>query len=137
MFFESKHKINQPIPKEYIYHRKQYHNRLILRISWKIGESYVSISFVLDTGAPNGFYLCDQARKCLLPRIQTDDLDNDYVTVANTGNISKKIVVSPTHCNYTPANIMGLKALMFFGHIENTVYLSKMRFVHGVIPEGI
>jgi hypothetical protein len=106
---------NNPVITEFIFHRKQYHNRLIIRISWKVGDLYVPISFVLDTGAPNGFYLSEQARKCLLPRIEMDDLDNEYIVIKNTENKSKKIIVSPVPSNHAPANIMGLKALMFFG----------------------
>jgi len=53
--------IPYPLPLQTIFHRKAYHSRLILRISWKVGEGrFVPMSFVCDTGAPGFFYLCEK-----------------------------------------------------------------------------
>jgi len=108
--------ISHPSPIEYIYHKKQYHNRIIVRISWKISiGSYVPISFVVDTGAPNGFYLSPRAFECLQPRICTDDMDNQYVSIHNNRGQHKNIMVCSTPYNHSPANIIGLKVLIFLG----------------------
>jgi hypothetical protein len=108
--------VSQPISIEYIYHKKQFHNRLIVRISWQISpHSYVPMSFVIDTGAPNGFYLSPKAFKCLQQRIHTDEMDNQYVIIQNTKEHTKKLMVCPTPSNHCPANIIGLKTLMFLG----------------------
>lgn len=119
--------LDHPIPIEYIYHKKQYHNRLIVRISWQIsGCLYIPMSFVIDTGAPNGFYLSAKAFQCLGKRIHTDDMDNQYIILHNTKKQTKKLMVSPTPYNHSPANIIGLKTLMFLGlelHEDETVCL--------------
>lgn len=119
--------LSHPLPVQYIYHKKQYHNRLIVRITWQISQtSYIPISFVIDTGVPNGFYLSTKAFQCLEQRIRTDDMDNQYVIIGNTKNQSKKLMVSPTPYNHSPANIIGLKTLMFLGlelHEEDTMRL--------------
>lgn len=115
-----------PTPIEFIYHKKQYHNRIIARVSWLVGCSFVPMSFVIDTGAPNGFYLSHKAFQHLQPRIQIDDMDNQYVCIKNSKNQTKNIMVCPTPYNHSPANIIGLKILMFLGmeiHTDETICL--------------
>ena len=59
--------ITRPTPvTEFIDHVKPYHNRMIVRISWRKPEDEViSMSFICDTGAPMGFYLSGRARAVL------------------------------------------------------------------------
>jgi len=106
-------KNQEPVNISYISHHKLYHNRLILRISWKTSRGgYVPMSFVCDTGAPMHFYLSDAALECLkeAERIKEDDLEVPFVMV-----FGKRATVQETPPGHRPGNIMGLLMLKRLG----------------------
>jgi hypothetical protein len=91
----------------YIHHNRGHHNRLIVRLCWKVGDGYIPMSFVCDTGAPMGLYLSNKARSNLQRRIFEDEMGNEYVTICDLG----KATVEPTPPGHAPANILGLRVL--------------------------
>ena len=104
-----------PIDPCFIYH--QYpgrQNRLSLRVSWCLGpERFVAMTFILDTGAPNHFYLSNKALQVLEDAEITcvsEDLDIEYVYV-----FGRKALVETTPNACQPANIIGLKMLKRLG----------------------
>lgn len=68
---------------EFIYHSYfGRHNRLILRVAWKVSESVmIPMSFVCDTGAPSHLYLSKKAFSVLnkYNLILEDDKEAKYV----------------------------------------------------------
>ena len=103
--------VEQPFT-TYIPHFSGHHNSLIVRACWKNHDtSYIPMSFVCDTGAPMGFYLCAMARNKLInsSRIKEDETGNEYVML--NGGIGKAAVES-TPDGHAPANIIGLRVLM-------------------------
>lgn len=100
---------------DYIYHTKKYHNRLLLRICFKINNDlFVPITFVCDTGAPGSLYLSEKAREQIEDaRILKDrDLGIEYIKLSTT---KKKIQIDDHPSNHKNINIMGLMALSRFG----------------------
>lgn len=96
---------------ELILHTKPYHNRLIMRMSFDIGGVYIPVSFICDTGAPGSFYLSETTRLSRIAEvIQRDELDNEFVRING-----KAFSVSDSPGHHPYANIMGLKALLYFG----------------------
>jgi len=93
---------------EYIPHLSGHNNRLIVRICWKINDSFVPMSFVCDTGAPMGLYLSEKAYIVLKTRIREDDLGHQYVHIDTIGKSS----IESTPLGHAPANIIGLRLLM-------------------------
>ena len=94
--------------KEYLYVKKSHHNRLLLRISYKIeNNNYVPISFICDTGAPSGIYLSKYAKNIIKSRIHEDELQNEYIIL----NDNKKINVSDTPLQHGDINIFGIQIL--------------------------
>ncbi len=105
--------IKAPIDTEFIFHKNQHHNRLIMRISWMLGDNrYVPMSFVCDTGAPMFFYLDTRAIDILRTHsvITEDELQTLYVTTNG-----HKALVQETPATHKPANIIGLLMLSRFG----------------------
>ena len=47
--------IENSIQYETIFHKKFYHNRLILRISITVKNRFIPISFICNTGIPDSF----------------------------------------------------------------------------------
>ena len=104
--------------------RRAGHRRLICRISWQLQDgTFLPMSFVVDTGAPSHFYLCDQAFDLLVEggRLKKDGNGNDYLVV-----FSRNALVAETPENHRPANILGL------------TMISELRgiFVGGEVPQG-
>lgn len=102
---------DEPIPVEYIYHEFHgRHPRLHLRCSIKLSDDeFLSVSFVLDTGAPK-FYLCDHLSHILTARgirEQDHDLGMSFVTI-----FGRKYHAERTPDGHHPANIIGLKTLL-------------------------
>lgn len=96
---------------EYIPHFNGHHNRLIIRICWKVSDSeYMPMSFVCDTGAPMGFYLCNEAIALLkrYRRIIEDETGTEYAYIHDVG----KAAVEPTPPSHAPGNIIGLRVLI-------------------------
>lgn len=94
-------------------HGGSRHNRIISRLSWKVGNKYVPMSFICDTGATRHIYLSKLAYSMLSSAnriIEDPDLGTKYVTING-----RKAAVLPTPDNYEPANLMGLPILIRFG----------------------
>lgn len=94
-------------------HGGSRHNRIISRLSWKVGNKYLPMSFICDTGATRHIYLSKLAYSMLNTAnriIEDPDLGAKYVTING-----RKAAVLPTPDNYEPANLMGLPILIRFG----------------------
>ena len=47
-----------PFPLQVLLHKRPQHNRLLLRVCWRLGDDrFVPVTFVCDTGAPGAVYL--------------------------------------------------------------------------------
>lgn len=103
--------IRQPIT-EFIFHRKTDHNRLILRICFKVSNiSYIPFTFILDTGAPSQLYINDITRRLIKDRIEIDsETDIEFIKIAG-----KRMLVKQSPDNHPDTNILGLMALFHFG----------------------
>ena len=99
-----------PMQYETIFHKKFHHNRLILRISIFVENRFIPISFICDTGAPDSFYLSSDVIRLLSDRLKEDDLGATFIKINN-----KRFFVGSTPSNHDSINIIGLKALSFFG----------------------
>lgn len=105
----------EPMEPELIFHHvRGRHNRLWLRVSWQLGENkFMPMSFLLDTGAPKHFYMCNQAMTALEAAGLTgvdEDTDVEWTTI-----FGRKCLVELTPEQHQPANIIGLKMLKRLG----------------------
>lgn len=103
--------INGPIPnKELIFnHRQGRHNRLLVRIPWKLNNEYTTFTFVLDSNAPKHLYLCKKAISLLEEKkLIFEDTDSNIIYVNIHG---RKCPIEPTPFSHEPANLIGLKML--------------------------
>jgi len=88
---------------EIIYHRKKFHNRLFLRICFKLdNQTFTPITFILDTGSPMYFYLCPKAKEFLNDIIRKDEFDTEYIVLPD----SKKFTVDDTPHVHENVNII-------------------------------
>jgi|SRR3989344_9183390 len=94
---------------ERIFNKKSHHNRLLLRISWKVKDGYIPMTFVCDTGAPMNFYISDIGKKLIITRINEDELQTEYVVINN-----KKFTISNTPLIHENSNIIGLCLLDYW-----------------------
>lgn len=112
------------------HHIRGQHNRLWLRVSWQLSSrKFTTMSFLLDTGAPKHFYLCDKALKVVEQDGQAeeeDDMDLQYVKL-----FGRKCPVESMQEAHTPANIIGLKLLKRLG-LELFEDEPHFRFKHNV-----
>lgn len=99
---------------EKIFHKKKYHNRLLIRICFKIDiNTYLPVTFVIDTGFPMNLYLCPKTRENIEHLIKTDEFDTEYITVFGTKNLT---VDETPHVHHN-VNIIGLIALNYLGFV--------------------
>src|SRR3990167_7296990 len=105
---------------ELIYRIRPYHNRIFLRVCILIDSGvFVPMTFVCDTGAPGYLYICERARKLIKNRIRVDDRETEFLSLDS----GKNMVVSSSPSNHSNSNIMGLRALSFFGlFLENDTF---------------
>ena len=98
--------------KEFIFHRKTNHNRLILRICFKMKNNlYIPFTFVLDTRAPSQLYINDITRRLIKDRIEIDnETDIEFIRI-----YGKRMTVKTSPDNHPDTNILGLMALFQFG----------------------
>eukprot|EP00198_Chlamydomonas_reinhardtii_P002817 XP_001692153.1 predicted protein [Chlamydomonas reinhardtii] len=107
--------MDAPIVPEFTFHHiRGKFNRLWWRVSWKLRTGkFITMSFLLDTGAPKHMYLCDKALRALEKdgqMAEDADLDIQYTTL-----LGRKCPVEPPAVHQPAANIIGLKLLMRFG----------------------
>ena len=96
---------------ELIYHQLIDHNRLILRISFKIAEDiFFPVTFICDTSAPGFIYINSITRRLLSGRIQQDMLENNFIKVSD-----KFFQIKPSPSNHADTNILGLRMLSHLG----------------------
>lgn len=114
-FYVDKHHPEDFIPmnrniKEFFFHRMPGHNRLILRISVRLGvKMFIPFSFICDTGAPSYLYINDITRRLIKDRIVEDELGNHFIYTHG-----KRLPVYPSPSNHSDTNIIGLMGLAFF-----------------------
>lgn len=112
---------------ELFFHRKKYHNRIFLRICFKLdNEIYIPLTFIIDTGCPMYLYLCPKAKEFLSTVIKKDEFDIEYIVLPN----SKKFLVDETPHIHHNVNIIGLMAINYFGF-----YISNDQFAFENLPE--
>lgn len=75
-------------------------------------DKYVSLTFVVDTGAPYHFYLSKKAVKTLQKcgRLLEDDAGREYMNI-----LGKIAVVHPSPPSQEPGNMIGLKMIKILG----------------------
>lgn len=119
-YYIDKHHPNDYIPistpiQELIYHQMPNHNRLILRMCFKITDTmFIPVSFVCDTGAPSHIYINSLTRRLVKSIILQDEAGTQYLTV----NKHKMLILSsPNH--HPDTNIIGIQALLKFGLASN------------------
>ena len=109
---------------EYIYNE---HQRLMIRMPISVDEEdYFIGPFVVDTGAPSSFYLCDRSIDILRSRgilIRDQELD---ITFFRTKQRKFNFELTPP--NKAPANILGLRACMYFGLRLDNALAGKFTF---------
>ena len=113
----------KPTAPECIRHHVTGHERLLLRISFRLDEQlYVPFTFVCHTGAPYHLYLSAKAESILnhYDRIKSSDL-GDFVSTED----GRKSAVRRTPRSHQPGSIMGLPLLERFGL---TLEEGKFRF---------
>ena len=132
-YFIDKHhpddyKSNENPIQELIYHIRTNHNRLICHISVRISENqYIPLTFVCDTGAPMFLYINEITRRLICKRIKLDDSENEIIIVNG-----KKMTINDSPSNHKDVNIMGIRALSWFG-----LYLDKNTFGFTELPDYI
>jgi len=103
---------NQPITK-LIYHLRTNHNRLILRLSFKISENeFVPVTFICDTGAPSFIYINERTRSLIEHSIMRDDMENEFIVI---GEDKKRIPLGSSPSNHPDVNIIGIRLLSYLG----------------------
>jgi hypothetical protein len=97
-----------PIQRELFYHERQYHFRVLLRISIKLfNGKFTTVSFVCNTGAPMSLYLGDSTLEFLKSQGVVKDVETGYVMKIFGRNYS----VQESPPGHNPANIIGLTLL--------------------------
>lgn len=130
-YFVNKHhpddfKVNKKPVRELIYNLRPSHNRLILRQSFKISDGiYIPFTFICDTGAPNYIYLNEITRRMIRELITYDDIGAEIIKING-----KKMLLEPSPANHPDTNIIGLRALSFFG-----LYLEDDSFGFTKLPD--
>jgi hypothetical protein len=96
---------------ERTYHRDiaGHHHRALWRISWKIGDSFYPMTFILDTGAPKFVYLNKQAMNFLQEMGMVHKLPDVGLICINIRG--KACLVQETPQHKLPANLIGLPLL--------------------------
>jgi hypothetical protein len=111
--------LDNPLPPEFIYHQNGENSRLILRISWKIDDKYIPMSFVCDTSAPCYFYVSRRSFQVLEEggRTKLNVFGNSCVKM-QYGGLNNCTLVAEVRCtpeNFQPANLIGLSLLSKLG----------------------
>lgn len=103
--------VSSPICPEIISHEKMFHNRIFLRISFKLSKDrYIPFTFVCDTGAPNFLYLSVQAYDAISHRIRRSDNGIEYISIEG-----RNIPINTMPNNHEKCNIIGLMLLFRMG----------------------
>ena len=115
--------LDSPLPPEFIYHRFGENSRLILRVSWKINDKYIPMSFVCDTSAPCSFYMSARSFEVLEEggRTKLNAFGNPCVDIQYEGWNNSTLVaeVRYTPNAFQPANLIGLSLLSKLGlHVD-------------------
>lgn len=110
-----------PVIPTFTINQRQGHSRLILRISWKVGEKYMPMSFIVDTGVCQPIFFCSSAMRAMEENglLLLDDLQNDAVKIhcfdCSGDHKTYTVHYQITPNVYEPANIIGLRFLLRFG----------------------
>jgi hypothetical protein len=105
---EDLHVQDAPTPRELFYHERQYHFRVLLRVSIKLfNGKFTTASFVCDTGAPMGLYLGEAT----LDFLKSHGVVKDGETGLIIKIFGRNYAVEETPPGHNPANIIGLTLL--------------------------
>lgn len=99
--------LKAPLEPHVFTHDKPHHNRILFRISFKVGEgAYLPVSFVVNTGAPSSLYIGRKLRAHLGQhgRLLSDETDAEVLELHGIG----KQAVRGTSSIHQPANVVGL-----------------------------
>lgn len=105
-------KPSNTIIKEFYFHRLPLHNRLILRISFKLkNNTYIPFTFICDSSSPSHIYINSITRRLIKERIYEDDIGNQIINISS----GKRMSIKPSPSNHSDTNIIGLMGLAYFG----------------------
>ena len=111
---------------ELIYHHMPDHNRLIVRMSFKISsKNFIPVTFICDTGAPSFIYINSVTRRLIKSIILKDEIDNEYLKINE-----KRMGIKPSPTNHPDVNIIGLRALSQF-----QLFLNADEFSFNNLPD--
>ena len=120
---------DRPIAAEHRQHEGGFgHLRLLWRVAWRLpgGQQYLSVTFVVDTGAPLPFYLSAETRRVFHAHglLHTDDMENDFVVA-----FGRRYRVVDTPLGHEPGNILGLRVILDLGLriVEGGFEFERMR----------
>ncbi len=113
----------RPITPEYIIHDRDNTLRLFLRISFRVllkeKICYFPLSFIIDTGAIESFYLSPHSKKYFsgTGRIKKNDDEQEWIVIDHRTESRRqfKAFIRETPAVHLPANIIGLKMLKKLG----------------------
>lgn len=110
---------SSPEKPELLYHAKTYHNRLLLRIPFKLSDNeFVTFTFICNTGFPGFFYLSDKVHNVISRRIISNKGGNNYIDI--NGEL---LSVFEVPSNYGDSNILGLEMLSMLGlRVHNRIF---------------
>lgn len=103
---------------EKIFHRKRFHNRIFVRICFKVDtHSFLPLTFIIDTGCPMFLYLCPKAKENLQHIIKVDEFDTECVNISGKNFSIDETPHVYSNCinSVNNVNIIGLMALNYFG----------------------
>ncbi|KAI9103800.1 hypothetical protein DFS34DRAFT_605888 [Phlyctochytrium arcticum] len=110
---------NKPISPDLFLYKVGTRVRIFLRLSLALDGTaetkYTTGTFLLDTGACPHFYLSVRLWHLLKPRIQRQDVGDDYIVVKANGEDCKCVVKRDLPDAHQPANVMGLPMLFLLG----------------------
>ena len=97
---------------EMFFHKKRFHNRIFIRLCFKLDiETYLPLTFIIDTGCPMYLYLCTKSKDILKHIINSDEFGTEYISLPN----GKKFTVDETPLVHENVNIIGLMAMDYLG----------------------
>ena len=113
--------LDSPLPHEFIYHQSPFGQnfRLILRISWKINDNYIPMSFVCDTSAPCSFYMSARSFEVLEEGSSTElNIDGNPCVDIQYDDLTNRTLIAGVRYTpnaFQPANLIGLSLLSKLG----------------------
>jgi hypothetical protein len=110
---------DKPIEPSFTVNQRQGRARLIFRISWRAGEKYMPMSFIIDTGAVHPIYFGDVGMRLMEEHqlLKFDDAGSDVVRLQLMDGTECSVNYRATPSENNPANVIGLRFLLRFGFV--------------------